>query len=134
VRYSDFDRELWSCVAGIRHFRHMREGRQFTVYTAHKPLTQAIHHSSDPWIARQCRHLSYVAEFTSDVRHVAGAENMSHTCCQGRHPANRAARGSASSSKLIYASLAKHCRSTVQRWQPQHVPLRYACGTSKWTA
>ena len=31
MRYSAFDRELFACVAGIRHFRYMLEGRPFTV-------------------------------------------------------------------------------------------------------
>jgi RNase H-like domain found in reverse transcriptase len=33
TRYLAFDRELWACMAGIRHFRHMVEGRPFTIYT-----------------------------------------------------------------------------------------------------
>ncbi len=32
------------------------------------------HHMA--WTARQSRHLSYVAEFTSDIRHIAGEENI----------------------------------------------------------
>ena len=39
MRYSAFDRELFACVAGIRHFRYMLEGCPFTIYTDHKPLT-----------------------------------------------------------------------------------------------
>jgi hypothetical protein len=31
VKYSAFDRELLACVAGFRHFRHMLEGRRFTI-------------------------------------------------------------------------------------------------------
>ncbi len=38
MRYSAFDRELFACVAGIRHFRYMLEGCPFTIYTDHKPL------------------------------------------------------------------------------------------------
>ena len=75
-KYSAFDRELFAVYAGIRHFRHLLEGRKFTVYTDHKPLTHAISRVSDPWTARQCRHLAYIAEYTSDIRHVAGAENI----------------------------------------------------------
>jgi hypothetical protein len=56
-RYSAFDRELWACFAGIRHFRHMLEGRRFVILTDHKPLTQAFHQASDPWTPRQCRQL-----------------------------------------------------------------------------
>jgi hypothetical protein len=48
TRYSAFDRELWACFSGIRHFRHMLEGRKFILFTDHKPLTQALFRSSDP--------------------------------------------------------------------------------------
>jgi hypothetical protein len=74
-KWSAFDRELYACVEGIRHFRHILEGRAFTIFTDHKPLVGALARASDPWTARQCRHLSYVAEFTSDVQHVARQEN-----------------------------------------------------------
>ncbi len=75
-RYSTFDRELLACVASIRHFRFLVEGRKFCIFTDHKPLTFSLHRVSDAWSARQQRHLSYVAEYTSDVRHVAGEENI----------------------------------------------------------
>jgi hypothetical protein len=68
TRYSAFDRELWACVAGIRHFQHMLEGRPFTIYTDHNLVTHALHRSSEPWTARQCRQLAYVSELTRDVR------------------------------------------------------------------
>ncbi len=48
VKYSAFDRELLACFLGIRHFRFMLEGRAFTIYTDHKPLTTAINRASDP--------------------------------------------------------------------------------------
>jgi cleavage and polyadenylation specificity factor subunit 1 len=76
LKYSAFDRELLACYLGIRHFRFMLEGRQFVVYTDHKPLTSALHRTSDPWTARQCRQLAYVAEYTSDVRHISGKNNV----------------------------------------------------------
>ena len=76
VRYSAYDRELLACVQGIRHFRFMLEGRRFTLYTDHKPLTFALSKAAEPWTARQCRHLSYVAEFTGDIRHIAGQDNV----------------------------------------------------------
>jgi len=30
----------------------------------------------EPWTARQSRHLSYLAEFTSDIRHISGVDNV----------------------------------------------------------
>jgi len=89
VKYSAFDRELFACVAAIRHFRYMLEGRTFCIFTDHKPLIYAISKVSDPWTARQSRHLSYVAEFTSDLRHVPGIENVV-TNTLSRLPAARA--------------------------------------------
>ncbi len=76
VKWSAFDRELFACVEGIRHFRYILEGRVFSIRTDHKPLVGALTRTSDPWTARQCRHLAYVAEFTSDIRHVAGQDNV----------------------------------------------------------
>ena len=75
-KYSTFDRELLACVSAIRHFCFMLEGRKFHILTNHKPLTQALHQISVPWSARQQRHLAYVAEYTADIRHVAGVENV----------------------------------------------------------
>jgi hypothetical protein len=76
TNYSAFNRELLACVSNIRHFRFMLEGRPFRIYTDHKPLTYALSRSSEPWTARQCRRLSYVAEFSSDIRHINGKDNL----------------------------------------------------------
>ena len=46
----------------------------------HKPLTFALHRQSDAWLAHQQQHLSYVAEYTSDIRPVAGKENVVADC------------------------------------------------------
>ena len=64
--YSAFDRKLLALYAAIR--------------SDHKQLTFALHRQSDAWSARQQRHLSYVAEYTSDIRHVAGKENVVADC------------------------------------------------------
>ncbi len=55
VKYSAFDQELLACLSDFRHFRHMLEGRKFSVYTDHKPLTYPLSRTSDPWSARQAR-------------------------------------------------------------------------------
>ena len=73
--YSAFDRELLAAYLAIRHFRYFLEGRSFTLFTVHKPLTFAISKISDPWSPRQQRHLAYVSEFTTDVRHIEGKDN-----------------------------------------------------------
>jgi RNase H-like domain found in reverse transcriptase len=76
TRYSAFDCELLACVQGIYHFCYMLEACPFTIYTDHKLLTFALHKVAEPWSARQARHLSYVAEFSTDISHVAGVDNM----------------------------------------------------------
>jgi len=75
-KYSAFDRELLAAYLSIRHFRFMLEGREFLLFTDHKPLTSALFRSSPPWSARQQRHLSYIAEFTSSIVHLPGLENV----------------------------------------------------------
>lgn len=79
-KYSTFDRELLALYLATRHFRYFLEGRCFTAYTDHKPLVQAMSKISEPWSARQQRHLSYVSEFTTDVRHISGKLNTVADC------------------------------------------------------
>jgi transposase InsO family protein len=74
-KYSAFDRELLALYLSIRHFRYFLEARPFTAYTDHKPLTLAFAKVSDPWSPRQQRHLAYISEFSTDVRHIAGKDN-----------------------------------------------------------
>ena len=74
-KYSTFDRELLAVFLAIRHFRHMLEGRPFCVWTDHKPLCGALDSSTDR-SPRQTRHLSYIAEYTSDIKHISGASNV----------------------------------------------------------
>jgi hypothetical protein len=72
-KYSTFDRELLAVYLAVRHFRFLLKGRSFHIETDHKLLPFALHRTSEPWSARQQR---YLAEFTSDIRHVAGSQNM----------------------------------------------------------
>lgn len=76
-RYSTFDRELLSIYMAIKHFRKMFEGRELIVYTDHKPLTYAIRKPpSDNDTQRRTRQLLFISEFTTDLRHVSGANNV----------------------------------------------------------
>ena len=59
----------------ILHFRHHLEGRHFTAWTDHKPLCGALSSSVDR-SPRQTRQLSFIAEFTTDIRHVPGSSNV----------------------------------------------------------
>ena len=59
-----------------KHFHFLLEGRSFTLFTDHKPLTFALFRVSPPWSARQQRHLSYLSEFTSDLVHLPGHQKV----------------------------------------------------------
>lgn len=37
-RYSTYDRELLAAYSALRHFKHFIEGREFTLFSDHKPL------------------------------------------------------------------------------------------------
>jgi hypothetical protein len=74
--YSTFDRELLAAYTGIRHFPTMLEGRQFQLWTDHKPLVAALQPVSPPWSGRQQRQLAYISEYTTDLQHVPGTSNV----------------------------------------------------------
>jgi hypothetical protein len=52
------------------------EGRQFRLMTDHKPLVAAMVRVTPPQSARQQRHLAYISEFTTDLRHTPGSDNV----------------------------------------------------------
>ena len=75
-KYSTFSRELLAIYSAIRHFRYALEGRTFVIFTDHKPLVYAFRNRSDRHSPREVRHLDFVTQFSSDVRHVSGSENV----------------------------------------------------------
>ena len=75
MKYSTFDRELLAVYLAIKHFRHFMEGRQFKVFTDHKPLTFSLLSHSDRHTPRQIRHLDYISQFTTDIQHISGLDN-----------------------------------------------------------
>ncbi|KFD72822.1 hypothetical protein M514_14726 [Trichuris suis] len=72
--YSTYDRELLAAYAAVKHFRHMVEGRPFTLYTDHKPLTFAFTKKSSSDTPRQTRYLNFISQFTTDIWHVCLAQ------------------------------------------------------------
>lgn len=76
VKYSPYDRELLAIYEAIKYFRHMLEARHFTVYTDHKPISFAFHERKINCSPRQYRHLDYISQFTTDIRHISGKDNI----------------------------------------------------------
>ena len=78
--FSTFDRELLMVVAALHHFWFLLEGRKFHMLTSHKLLVFALHRAQDAWSTSQGSHLAYLAEFTSYLCHMAGADNVVVDC------------------------------------------------------
>ena len=74
-KYSAFDHELLGAYQAVKHFRHFVEAKPFTLYTDHKPLTFALSNAAERF-PRQSRHLSFIAEFTSDIQYIRGKHNV----------------------------------------------------------
>lgn len=74
-KYSTFSRELLAIYLAIRHYRHILEGRDFSIFTDHKPLTYALHAKSDKHNPRDIRYMDYISQFSSDIRYISGASN-----------------------------------------------------------
>ena len=52
-KHSAFNRELLAEYSSLQHFRFFLEGREFTIFTVHIPLTLALFRVSPPWSAQQ---------------------------------------------------------------------------------
>ncbi|CAB0001767.1 unnamed protein product [Nesidiocoris tenuis] len=88
-KYSAYDRELLAAYASIKHFKHLLEGRVFTLYTDHKPLTYALNQKLDKASPRQASQLSYIAQFTTDIQHISGKDNVVADCMSRIEAVNR---------------------------------------------
>lgn len=75
-KYSAYDRELLGAYAAVKHFRHYVEGRPFIIFTDHKPLIFAFRQKPDKATARQQRHLEFIGQYTTDIRHIPGESNV----------------------------------------------------------
>ena len=60
----------------MRYFHHMPEARHFTILMDHKPLTFAFHQKRDKCSPRQFNHLDFVSQFTTDICHISGQDNI----------------------------------------------------------
>ncbi|BHF63007.1 hypothetical protein SprV_0200599600 [Sparganum proliferum] len=80
TRYSTFGRELLAIYLAIKHFRNYIEGRDFCIYTDHKPLTYALSTSSDKYSPREARHLDFISQYTTDIRFLKGLYNQVADC------------------------------------------------------
>merc|ERR1712015_452791 len=76
IKFPAFDRELLGAHLATRHFRYLIEGRAFSLYTDQDALVPAMRQKTEPHNARQTTHLSNISEYTTDIREIAGKDNV----------------------------------------------------------
>ncbi|GBN14599.1 hypothetical protein AVEN_25810-1 [Araneus ventricosus] len=54
----------------------MLEGREVVIYTDHNPLVFAFTRKHDNNTPRQIRYLELISQFTTDMRYIAGRDNV----------------------------------------------------------
>lgn len=74
-KWSAYDRELFAIYSAIKKFKHMLEGRNFQIYTDQKPLIYAFKQNPHKCSPRQLRHLDFISQYSTDIRHVQGSKN-----------------------------------------------------------
>lgn len=74
-KYSTYDRELLAIYSAIKYFRPYLEGRIFSIWTDHLPLTTAFNQNLDKASPRQQRHLDFISQFSTDICYIPGIEN-----------------------------------------------------------
>lgn len=121
--YSTFGRELLAAYMAVRHFRHFLEARSFFIATGYKPLTFAIKSASSKFSPRESRHLTYISEFTTDIRHVQGSANAAADALSGLTLSVSCA---ASSTTVDFSALA-----AAQAQDAEIAKLRLDAGTLK---
>lgn len=75
-RYSAFGRELLVVYLTVKCFHYFLKGCPFIIFTDHKPLTNAFTLSKATYSVRETCHLVFLAEFSTDLRHMKGADNI----------------------------------------------------------
>jgi cleavage and polyadenylation specificity factor subunit 1 len=75
-KYSAYERELLAIYEAVRYFRHTFEARHFTIFTDHKPLVYAFQQKRDKCLPRQLNQLDLISQFTTDIRHIPGQDNI----------------------------------------------------------
>lgn len=75
-KYSPYDRELLAIYEGVKYFRHMLELKPFVIYTDHKPIVFAFKKPLDKCSPRQFRYLDFLGQFSTDIRHISGENNV----------------------------------------------------------
>jgi hypothetical protein len=74
-KYSAYDRKLLAICEAVKYFRHMLKARHF-IFTDHKLVTYAFQKKRDICSPRQFNNQAFIAQFTTDIRHISGQRNV----------------------------------------------------------
>ena len=74
--YGTIDRELLGIHSAVLHFRYFLEGREFTIFTDQRPIVSEMEKKGELKSGRQTRQLATISEFTTDIQHVSGKDNV----------------------------------------------------------
>lgn len=76
-KYSTFDRELLGIYMAVKHFHRLIEGREFTIFTDHRPLTYAFSQKpSSNDTPRRVRQLDFISQYSTNIQHINGRDNI----------------------------------------------------------
>lgn len=76
-KYSTFDRELLGIYMAVKHFQRLIEGREFTIFTDHRPLTYVFSQKSSPNdTPRRIRQLDFISQYSTNIQHISGRDNI----------------------------------------------------------
>lgn len=76
IKYSTFSRELLGIYKAMKHFRYYIEyTNKLTIFCDHMPIVNAIHAKNlNNHSALHARYLSYILQYTEDIRYVKGKD------------------------------------------------------------
>lgn len=74
--YSTFVREFLGISKVLHHFQHIVDRRHLDIFTNHKPITCESMLPNAKYLDREICQLEYVNNFTSNIRLLAGKDNI----------------------------------------------------------
>ncbi|GBN20567.1 Transposon Ty3-I Gag-Pol polyprotein [Araneus ventricosus] len=70
------DRAIGGCMQQREGDSWKPLGTKFTILTDHKPITYAFSQKIEKLSPRQINHLNFIAQFTVDIKHISGKDNV----------------------------------------------------------
>ena len=75
-RTSTFEKVLLAIFASVKRWRDLLDPRNVTIFTNHKCIVSAFNSDKQRLSDKQQRQVSFISEYTSDIVHVAGKDDV----------------------------------------------------------